>query len=492
MKKLITILILFSAGLLLTILAQPLAAQGYGGPLTFQGLANNVLHSSSARAMGGVSMGGTQDIGSMFQNPATLSSISSIQIALGGVLTAMDVEQEQNYAPVRYYPNLSLLLESRTTFIPNPDTNLVGFTAQDSVQRPYDDIQPNWSHSDNEKIPLQVMLAAPLTRGNFKLVAGIGAVEYANLNHFYQNNNVLSPEILAQRPLPTFRPTDDNPVEAEWQQSLRSRSGSINGYGLSLGGGWEKLGLTFGISGMILDGQSNDFESEVGRGTLTFFSNAFRVDSLHKRISKSGISEFSASELTLSSLLNSRHVSIGFSLKLPTTFTRKYQMEVSTDTSGTSEITTISGEDKLKLPLRGMIGLRLSPREQLTMGLEYEFRPYNSADYTDADGVTSNPWTSASLFRIGAEYSFASWFVLRGGLRGAAAVFQSEGAKIEDDPVAYTIYSAGIGLHYAGMRLNLAYEHALMKYQDVWASVISKNSERQNTLIGSISYDLPW
>lgn len=468
--------------------AAPAFAQGYGGDLTFQGLDRQLLHSAAGRAMGGVSLGAGQEIGVMFQNPAALQSLTGIQLTLGGQMSTQDRSQEQNYAPVRYYPNLSLLLEGLSSQIPEPDTTIPGFTAQDSVQRQFDNIGPNWSRDADQQRPLQALLAIPFSLGNVKIVAGGGAVRYADLGHYYQNNNVLSPGILAQRPLPTLRPTDDNPVEVEWTQSIRSRTGSIRGYGIALAGSVKNL--TLGFSGMILEGNSDDYEQEVARGNLTFFSNAFRLDSVHSRIIKTGTSDYSGSELTLSSLVRGRHASLGFSVKLPATITRSYTMQVSTDTTGAAAVSTVEGEDKMKLPWRGAIELSLAPRENFTVGIAYEYRPYESAEYVDPDGVETSPWRSASLFRVGAAYRIAPWLTLRGGMRGDAEVFEPEGNQIIGDPVAYTIYSSGVGIGFAGVQLNLTYEYSNIKYQDTWASAISKNSERRQAVMTQVSYQL--
>jgi opacity protein-like surface antigen len=431
MKELKIMLKVLVFGSILFFPVQPLPAQGYGGPLTFQGLDHYQLYSATGRAMGGVAIGVKQDIGLMFQNPATLKSLPGIQVSLGGLTSSKDLNQEQDYAPVRYYPNLSLLLEGLTAQIPNPDTSLVGFSAQDTVQRPFDNIGPNWSKSKNQNIPLQALLGVPISSGNIKIVAGIGAVEYANLDHYYQNNNVLSPAILSQRPLPTMRPTDDNPLAVEWLQSVRSRKGSIRGYGFALAGNVEKYNLSLGFSGMLLKGSSDDYEQEVGRGNLTFYSNAFRIDSVYSRITKKGTSDFSGQEFTLSSILTGQYASIGFSVILPTTITRTYSMQVTTDTTGTPSLSMVNGEDKLKFPWRGTIGLSLTPKENLTVGLEYEFRPYASARNINSSGTETSPWLSSSLFRVGAEYRILSWLALRGGMRGEAEVFQPEGNKLE-------------------------------------------------------------
>lgn len=477
---------------ILILYTQSLLAQGYDRPLTFQGIEHLTLHSAAARAMGGILIGIRQDVGFMFHNPASLHSLQKIQLSLGGLYLSKNAKQEQQYAPVRYYPNLSLLLEGLTAKIPDPDTSLFGFTAQDTVQRPFDDIQPNWSRSNKRSIPLQALLAVPLSFGNVKIIAGIGAVEYANLDHYYQNNNVLSPSILSQRPLPTMRPTDDNPLEVEWLQSVRSRKGSIQGYGFALAGNVEKYKLSVGFSGLILDGSSDDHEQQVARGRLTFFSNAFRADSVYSKITKTGTSDFSGQEFTFSSILTGRYVSVGFSVKLPTTITRKYKMQVKTDTIGTASLSTVQGEDKLKLPWRGTIGLSLTPGENLTVGFEYEFRPYKSIRYIDSEGTKTSPWLQASLVRLGVQYMIAPWLALRGGMRGEAEVYQPEGAYIEDEAVTYTVYSAGIGVFFSGLRLNVTYENSLMKYQDIWSSAISKNRERRQMIVAQLSYQIPW
>jgi hypothetical protein len=91
---------------------------------------------------------------------------------------------------------------------------------------------------------------------------------------------------------------------------------------------------------------------------------------------------------------------------------------------------------------------------------------------------------------VGAEYRIAPWLALRGGMRGEAEVFQSEGNYIEGEPVTYAVYSAGFGVFYSGLRVNVAYENALMKYQDIWASAISKNKERHHTIVAQLSYEI--
>ncbi|HEX7072120.1 MAG TPA: hypothetical protein VF190_15010 [Rhodothermales bacterium] len=474
------------------LVADTTAAQGYGGPLTMQGVNQQNNASVASRAFGGVTFGRGGDVALMFTNPASLHGIDGIAVSLGGFTRSQDLEQIQQYAPVRYFPNLSLLLENRTDGIPDPDPDLIGFTPADSVQRPFDDIQPSWAHDRSSTAPLHALVAVPFTLGDVVLTAGAGAVRYANLDHYYQNNNVLDPGVLTQRPLPFPRPTDDNPLAVNWYQSVRSREGSIYGYGASVAAHFPSLNLTVGLSGMALSGSSDDLERQVQRGRLTFFANEFRADSAAGRMTRTGTSEYSGQEFALSTRLSGRYVSAGFVVRPPTRITRTFSLAASGDTSGTPISGTVSGEDRIQLPWRGSVGLLLEPRDDLRVGLEYEIRPYGSATFTDAAGVETSPWESASVFRIGAEVQLFPWLAIRGGMRTEAEVFVPEGSALVDEPVSYRVFSAGIELSYAALRWNVTYEHANVRYEDVWASAVSRNSDLRHLLSTQISYTLPF
>ena len=471
--------------------ATEIHAQRAGGPLTFQGLHQQHNPSAVSRALGSVTLGRDGDVGLMFANPSAMHGLDGIRVSVAGARQFQDLDQVQQFAPVRYYPNLSLLLEGMTDGIPDPDPDLIGFTPGDSVQRPFDDIPPNWSHSNNGSAPLHALVAAPFALGGMQLIAGAGFVRYANLDHYYQNNNVLDPDVLSQRPLPTLRPTDDNPLSVNWYQSVSSREGSMNGYGLSLAGHVERYGLTIGLSGLLLRGETDDSERLVQRGTLTFLANEFRADSTSGTITRIGTSSFSGQEFTLSSTLRGRYVSLGLVLRPPTRITRTADLSVSGDTAGTPIAVTESVEDRFQLPWRGSVGLLLTPRDDLSIGLEYEMRPYGSATFTDAAGVEHSPWESASLFRIGAEFALSEWLLLRGGIRGDAEVFIPDGSALEE-PVAYRVFSAGFGVRFSGFAWNVAYERGNVRYEDIWGSSVSRNGAQLSALVTDVSFTIPF
>ncbi len=466
--------------------------QGYGGPLTFQGLERVQVHSVASRGMGAIASVACKDIAVMFTCPSALTSLHGVHVAVAGWSWGNELEQEQNYAPVRYYPNLSLLLEGLTAKIPDPNPELPGFTPADTVQRPYDTLGPNWRRSECASRPLHALVSVPLVERGLKLAVGGGVVQYANLNHFYQNNNVMSPAILSQRPLPTMRPTDDNPLTVDWYQRLRSREGAVWGYGLALAASAEKYGLSLGLSGMLLRGSTDDLEQERARGKLVFFSNAFRADSVYRRISSAGTSEFTGAEFTLNGRLEGRHASVGFALRLPAEITRTYSWSVEVDSTGTPVRFSQKGEDHLRLPWRAVMGISVAPRQNLTIGFEYELRPFSSVRYVDAQGRESSSWLGSSPFRFGVDFQAAPWLALRVGLRNETEVFEPEGNHLPGEPVAYSLYCAGIGISYGGVRVDLACESGVSKYQDIWSSAISKNRQRMWELLGQVSYAFSW
>lgn len=468
-------------------------SQGYGGTLTMHGVEHTLFQSAASRGAGGTTIGIVNDVGLMFRHPASLQSLQGLQVSLGSQQQFSRAEQIQHYAPLEYYSNFSLLMESLTHLIPDPDTSFVGTNPGDTVQRPFDDIGPNWSRRKDRALPLQGMLAVPLSFGDMRFVAGIGAVTYADLNHHYQNNNVLSPSILSQRPVPISRPPNDSlPVRAQWSQYSRLRDGSIRGYGVAVSGEIPGLNIAVGVSGMLLRGSAEDLEQRTGRGRLTFFTNYFRLNSLYRHERINGSSDFKGEEFTVSGIHRGQYLSLGFSVRPPTTITRTFTSEHHVDTTGTPVVTMTSGEDRIRLPWRGLFGVSLLPIETLTLGVEYEVLALESSVYRDATGGETKPWLSAPVLRVGAEFRPEQWLALRAGIRGVAEVFEPEGNPLIGDPVTYSVYSAGIGVTYAGVRLNITYEYSQMKYQDVWGGAISFNTDTRHTIVADVRYELPW
>ena len=471
-----------------------LYAQGYGQPLTMQGINHLSVTSTASRSAGGITTGIQNDISIMFSNPAMLQSLQSLQVTFGGLYQSWNAEQTQQWIPLRYLSNFSLLMEGLTDSLsdPIPDSDLSrALGPEDSIQRPYDSIKPNWARSKKYTFPLQAFLAVPFSVGGFSFVAGAGVVEYANLNYYFQNNNVLSPSIGSQRPYGIHLPGLNDTVYVKWSQYSQSREGSIWGYGSALSMAISNK-FSIGFSGQILSGTSDDIETEVGRGRLRFGNNSQRYyfvnDSVDYQVVKTGTSEYSGMELAVSAILKGKYVSISGVLKAPSTITRKYKTTSNIDSISLSISQTLNEEDEIFLPWRGTIGLSLAVREDLTFGLEYEFKPYSSATYKDAQGIESKPWLSSSVLHAGFIFTPQSWLTLRGGYFEQSEVFEPTGNPLIGDPVTYAVYSLGCGFLFGGIRLNIGYEYSLMKYQDLWQTNINLNSEKHQNIFADISY----
>ena len=489
------------------------SAQGYGNPLTFQGLGHTTMQSVAARGMGGVTFGLKNDVSLMFSNSTSLTSLEGIQISVGGMQQHTYATQDQRYGGLQGHSAFSLLTLAQTGLIRDPDTSLtyggtkVRLTTQaDSVQRPFDSIGPDWNKSKTNSMPLQVFVAAPFTVSNVRMVGGVGAVQYANLNWYYQNNNCFSPSVLSVTDS-TVSTTglNANPYLTQWYQYYQQRDGVIYGYGGALSAELSER-LSVGASFLLLSGSTDDAETRVGRGAMQFFTSSLRlIKQGMTSFTKTGTSDYSGSEFSVGAEYRSTYINLGFTAKLPTTITRKYSTAIWSDSVAATQqfagrndsihVTTtssISGQDKISLPLRGNVGMTIRIKENVTIGMEYEVRSYASAEYTSASGVVTHPWLSASNLHFGVEYRAAEWLALRGGVTNYSETYQPLTEAIRGDPVNYPVYSLGCGIMVENGTLNVAYEYSEMKYVDTWSNAANINQGFTNSVIASFSYQLPW
>ncbi|MBI5474657.1 MAG: hypothetical protein HY961_20150 [Ignavibacteriae bacterium] len=496
-----------AAGLLMTT-TQTSLAQGYDSPLTYQGLNHASLQSAASRASGGISLAIRNDVSIMFSNPAQLTSLQGLQFSFGGVQQFKENKQEQRYGGLQTHSAFSLLMEGTTGSVSDPDTVYnPPPTASDTVQRPFDSIGPNWGRKKNKTLPLQAFVAVPFSLESMRIVAGAGFVQYANLERFYQNNNCLSPSVLSVLDS-TIRTgnLNANPYRTQWYQYYQQREGAIYGYGGAVSVALFNERLSLGVSGLYLKGSTDDNEARIGRGRLAFYNNYLRIDKYGMvNYTKTGTSDYSGAEITLSGRYKGKNFTAGFSVKPPTTITRKFSMSIQSDTvtgvyranhrADSSHATytgSVSGEDKTKFPWRGNIGLAINLRDNLVVGVEYEIRSYASAEYTDANGIVTNPWLSFAGWRVGAEFRPSDWLALRAGVREDAELFEPLSNALRGEPQRYAVVSFGAGVNFAGAKLNVAYEFSNLKYIDTWSNAASINTESVNTIIADVSYEIPW
>jgi hypothetical protein len=215
-------------------------AQGFGQPLTIQGLDHITPQSAASRGAGGITVGIQNDVSMMFADPASLQSLQGFQVSIGDHQLSTSELQTQQYSPLKYYSNFSLLMEGLTGYIGNPTYDTTStYNAGDTVQRPYDNIGPNWSHAKTKIPSVQGFAGLPFSFNGMKFGVGVGSVEYADLNWYFQNNNVLSPSILSVKNGTLTIPannSDSLSIPVQWYQNTQWREGSIYGYGIALSG----------------------------------------------------------------------------------------------------------------------------------------------------------------------------------------------------------------------------------------------------------------
>jgi hypothetical protein len=489
---------------------QQVFAQGAGDPLTFQGLSHTTSQSAASRGAGGVTFGLKNDVSMMFLNPSSLSTIQGLQFSIGKFQRYTYSKQDQHYSGIQGTSAFAPLMEGTTGSISDPDTNAfyngkkVTLVNQgDSVQRPFDSIGPNWNKSQNKSQPIQFFAAVPFSLGEYRMVGGVGFVEYANLNWYYQNNNDLSPSVLSvvNGTIATAG-LDRTPYAVQWYQYYQQREGSIYGYGGALSAAFSEK-LSVGVSGMFLKGSTDDMEVRVGRGRMLFFTSSLRLDRPGTTsFTKTGTSDYSGMEFGLSAQYTSRYLTLGFSVKLPTTITRNYTQSFTQDSVAFSKMFlskvdsvtvhtsgTTADMDQIVLPLRGTFGFALRLKDDLTLGLSYEIRPYASAQYAGTGNATS-PWLSCSILHIGGELQAAPWLTLRAGVSNYQEVYQPLTEGIRGEPVNYPVYAIGCGIALGNGVLNVTYEYSDMKFVDTWSNAVSINRQITNNIVASFAYEL--
>jgi long-subunit fatty acid transport protein len=480
-------------------------AQPAAGPLTVQGLDQFMITGARSRAMGGTNIAVSNDASALFSNPAALSLLSSAEIRASGFFQSSAREQTQHWVPLKNLPSISVLFEGLSGTIKAPvDITGTPLSAWNTLQKPYDTIGPNWNTTSSTMQPLTFVGALPLKLADLVFVAGIGISQVINLDHYFQNNNAMTPYLGHERPYGQWsKPLDT--LHVKWYQYMRSRDGSI--YGVTPGISMNVLpDLTIGGSVTLLSGSSDDLEQRVERGNLSFAINQgeakdFMVDTVYYYQTKKGTSTFTGTIFNIGLLYQQPRYSIGLTVKPPMTLSRSWDRDVSSIDSTKKPIPIRidslirksfheTGKDNLKFPLVYSLGIVLKPTEKWTVAFDYEVRNLAEAELTSSSsGTASNPWiNSKAAMRFGAEYRASDMLSLRAGYRQDIQAFSPDGSAIIDNPASGDIYSVGAGLKVGNMMIDFAYEYSLLKYQDIYQSNVNYNTREQHQVVVECAY----
>jgi hypothetical protein len=490
----------------------PLAAQIAAGPLDVQGLDQLSVVGGRSRAMGGTVGANGNDASALFSNPAALSRLGLFELRVGGIFESTARQQTQEWVPYMSDPGLSAMFESLAdpSHIPTPKDSLgVPLTGWKAVQRQYDNIQPNWSRNSSSVQPLSLVAAMPLKVAGLSVTAAIGAAQVMNLDHYYQNNNALSPYLGQLRPDPKTITKPIDTVSAQWYQYIRERTGVV--YGITPGISAGLLpGLTVGASATVLTGTSDDNEHRVERGHIYLATNNkatandFMLDTVYYQQAKVGTSSYSGMMFTVGLLFQQDLYSIGVTVKPSYTLTRTWDRNVTSlrDTTAKkmlqersdSSLTTgsyhESGKEDIAFPLAYTIGFILTPTEKWTLAFDYEVRSLSSMTLTGSTlTASSNPWVNTyATMRFGAEFRPSTTVALRGGYHEDIQAFSPDGSAIIGEPARGGIYSAGAGITLGSVLLECTYEYAVLTYQDIYQSNGNYNTQKRHSLMVEAAY----
>jgi hypothetical protein len=465
-----------------------LTAQDAGSPLDLQGMNQSVPLGVRSRGMGGAVVASGNGASSLFANPALLSHVLSgeVRMAAYGAMSAQ--RQSQEWVPNRIYPGLSLLMEDKWAGIKDPDlSGLSADAAQwEKLQKPLDTIGPNWSRNKTRMLPMSISAAYPIAFDDFLLVAGFGAAQTIDLNHYFKNNNVLDPLIGSYRPQPMPVVAVGDTLHVRWYQFTRRRDGAVYAYTPALA--IKSAGITLGFSASILNGSSDDFERRWDRGYLTFIYNRFKIDPLYYTSTSTGTSKYKGLGGVFGMLWDLERFSVGVSVTLPMTITRTYSGTISSDTTGSHVSVAYNGEEKLKLPLRYTVGVLLTPRAKWNISFDYGTSGFSDTEELLADGTTLKPWIGGNAFRLGTEFLPAGWLAIRAGFREEVQPFSPAGSAIIGEAAHASVTSAGAGVTIGMFIVDLAYEYSVLHYQDLWQSNINDNLYEQHRAFIEVGY----
>ncbi len=209
----------FTAFLLSILLLAPrLNAQGAYAPVRLQGLDQSTLHDVRSIGMGGAVTASGSTASVLFSNPAGLTKVGTMEVRLSGEFSSLLNKQTQRWVPNRYFTGLSLMMEDSWGDIKSPmlnDTTKVT-DPWEQLQKPFDNLGPNWSRSTSGAAPLSIAAALPVKFDDITIVFGLGGGVMSDLSHYFQNNNVTDPMLGSYRPYPIGELQATDTLRARW------------------------------------------------------------------------------------------------------------------------------------------------------------------------------------------------------------------------------------------------------------------------------------
>lgn len=484
----------------LMILAIQVVGQHRGDNLLFHGLSEKKDFDVKSVAMGSAFTAVSGDLSSLFHNPAAMIGLNKIQVSVSTNYFLKVWRENQNYRPDRYFVTLPFYLEGLYT--PDPKNNgkwdyeLVQDTLYNYlVKEPqlgvdaYSEEAADWIKDKNNFGFNNISVALPfqLLDNDFVIAA---SYSINNLFNFDRNDTYLDPHIgYYGYPGDITRVDGLHTLKMKWSRFLRERSGSLNNILAALA---YKLNdnLSFAVGIKSSWGKSDDYQSLIRVGSF-LLSNQQRFSFSYEDASfvKKGTSDFSSTEINLSSLITLNRFKVGLKITLPNTLTRNWNYtETTIDSSKTKTVTT-NGEDKVELPASVNFGVSFQPVDAFIIDFDYDYIPYEKAKYNLAVvDPTFYKWPNQNSLRFGFEFKATKYLSILAGYRTIPQEFIPDGAAVTDKSPEANSYNLGVSLSFFFGRIDFAYELRVLKYYDSYFSNANYAFEKSNKIMIGYTY----
>lgn len=481
-----------------------MTAQNRGNAPGFQGMDDVSIPSARVSAIGGAFTAMNGDVNALYFNPAGLSGISGLQVALNMHSQNRSWRENQEYRPNRRFVTLPFYLEK--LYIPDPANNgrwdhevfFEGLldtayivSLPDTGQEPYSTEAADWKHDVSKSGISDITFAVPLTLGNTNLTFAAGIKPSTPIQDYDRNETWLDPHIayIEYDMIPQLDGSDT--VRMHWYDFERSRTGTAMNIFAAMSADilpWLSAGAGF-------EYYSSETEDRLSKHKIgyfdLFYENQFMYSYDTLDIQYDGTSTFSFLKTNVGLLIKRDHLSVGLNVSLPYSINRDFSYEKSvTDTLGTTT-RSLSGTESVEIPAGFALGVVLKPAEKFLMTLDWTLTPYSNAEWSWDETLEGEQreWANQKSLRFGMEFTPLTYLTFRGGYRADSQVFIPDGAaRIDWGPDRIT-WSLGAGLN-AGRfgTLNASVLFSTLKYYDQYFSNINYVTDESTRWVIGYAY----
>ncbi|MGB2867433.1 MAG: hypothetical protein WBD36_03190 [Bacteroidota bacterium] len=516
--------------LALVLLSNKGEAQHNGDPLLFQGLENRASTDAKGSAYGNAFVSRSNDLNSIFYNPAGLADISSVQVSVSSHYQDYLIRDNQYFVPSVAssggYTALNLYLSH--VIIPDPAWNNIWSDSlriiwYDSLGNP---IGANWwdpnrlrdlpqdqsDYSEDAAVNQKkknmfafdhIAMTIPFDFMEKRFVAAVSYNRQFSGYNYDWNGAHFSPHwgMVAGDVGAINDTVKDDIVRSNWSVFTRERTDGVHALTGALA---FKVDNHFQIGGKVqyLMGETHDTQALQRIGYFRFkngFGNSswsFSYDT-HDSLVR-GNSKIYGMMFNFGVIYNSPNFNLGLNIQLPYRMERawSYSTQVSTrDSVGNLSLVSsaIAGRDYVTLPVVIAGGITVKNINDLTLSLEYESNPLSSATYEltsipDSLFTQYQKWVDQTSLRFGVEYAIADGVSVLGGYQVQGAPFIGYAVADKEQGAPIDKYSCGLSLSILDGRLDIAYLYSQLKYYDVYMSNRNFTLERSQSILFGYTY----